>query len=74
MNSTVLKMEPDAKKELSVVATSTKKTWLRKAFCKIESVFGQTMRPSEDLETWRRLEFRNDFRNEQNHRRNSWRL
>ena len=74
MNSTVLKVEPVAKNELSVVATTTKKSWMRKAVCKIEHVFGQTMRPSEDLEMWRRLEFRNDFRHEQDHRRYSWRL
>ena len=74
MNSTALKMEPVEKNELSVIATSTKKSWMQKAFCKIEDVFGRTMCPSEDLETWRRLEFRNDFRNEQNHRINSWRL
>lgn len=74
MNSTALKMEPVAKNELSVIATLPKKSWMRKALCKIEDVFGQTIRPSEDLETWRRLEFRNDFRHEQNHRRNSWRL
>lgn len=73
MNNTALKIEP-ALNNVSLIANPTKQSWIRKVICRIQIIFNQTMRPPEDLEAWQRLEFRNNFRHEQDHRRHSWRL
>ena len=74
MKDTALKMKPVEKINLSVITTSAQKPWTKKVYKKIEKIFHRSMLRSEDLETWRRLEFRNDFRDDQDDQRLSWRL
>lgn len=67
MNSTALKIENDKEPTLSVVKPSSQKTWIKNVLGKMGSIFDRPNNGSESLETWRRLEFRNEFRHERDH-------
>lgn len=74
MNNTALKMENDQEPTLSVVKPSSQKTWIKNVLGKMGGIFDRPGNGLESLETWRRLEFRNEFRYERDHRNPYWRL
>lgn len=74
MNNTALKMDDEKEPTLSIVKPSSETTWIKNMLGKMGSFFDRPIHASEDFETWRRLEFRNEFRHERDQRNPYWRL
>lgn len=74
MNNITLKMDDEKEPTLSIVKPSSETTWIKNMLGKMENLFDRPIYDSEDFETWRRLEFRNEFRHERDQRNPHWRL